>query len=197
MRIVLASGSPYRRRLLQRLVGDFDCVTPAVDERPRPGERGKTMALRLASEKARRVAADHPEALVIGSDQVASLGGQILAKPGRFEAAREQLLASSGSTVCFHTGLAVVAPDREQFHVEPFRVHFRRLAPAQIDVYLQREQPYDCAGSFRWEGLGIALFRRLEGDDPTSLEGLPLIALTGMLEAAGYPVLGSVRDNSS
>ncbi len=189
MQIILASSSPYRRRLLQRLVPEFLCEIPAVEERPRDGESAEELACRLALEKARDVAGRHPQALVIGSDQVASLGERILGKPGSFEAAREQLLASSGRTVSFYTGVALVAAGRERFHVEPFRVHFRALRDDQVDNYLRREQPYDCAGSFKCEGLGIALFQRLEGDDPTSLEGLPLIALTEMLEAAGYGVL--------
>jgi septum formation protein len=189
MQIILASSSPYRRRLLQRLVPEFLCEIPAVHERRRAGEPPRALACRLALEKARVVAGRHPQALVIGSDQVASLGGRVLGKPGSFEAAREQLLASSGRTVSFFTGIALIGAGREQFHVEPFQVHFRALRGDQIDAYLRREQPYDCAGSFKCEGLGIALFHRLEGEDPTSLEGLPLIALTGMLEAAGYSVL--------
>jgi septum formation protein len=190
MPIILASSSLYRRRLLQRLLPDFRCEIPFVDETSLAGEQPQDLALRLALEKAREISARYPEALVIGSDQVASLDGRIMGKPGGFEAAREQLLASSGRKLCFYTGLALVGPEGEQFHVEPFTVHFRRLENKQIENYLQREQPFDCAGSFKCEGLGIALFRRMQGDDPTSLEGLPLIALTRMLEKAGSPVLG-------
>jgi septum formation protein len=190
MSVILASSSPYRRRLLARLLADFDCESPQVDETPLPGETAPELAARLALAKARTVAQRHPGSLVIGSDQVAELDRNLLGKPGCFEAARAQLRAGSGRSVRFHTGLALVGGGLEQVHVEPFTVHFRELKDAEIDCYLQREQPYDCAGSFKCEGLGIALFRHMEGDDPTSLEGLPLIALTTMLAGAGMPVLG-------
>jgi septum formation protein len=136
------------------------------------------------------VAAAEPRALVIGSDQVASLDGLILGKPGSHAAARQQLRASSGKVLHFWTGLAVVCRARslELRHTEPFSVHFRDLADAAIDAYLRREQPFDCAGSFKWEGLGIALFEKLAGNDPTSLEGLPLIALTTLLGQAGIDI---------
>ena len=149
------------------------------------------MAARLAREKARAVALLHPESLVIGSDQVASLGKHILGKPGTHEAARLQLQASSARELCFYTGVAIccVADNIDRFHVEPFSVHFRELSDKSIENYLSREQPYDCAGSFKVEGLGIALFARLEGSDPTSLEGLPLIALTDLLRESGTDVL--------
>lgn len=191
MRLILASTSLYRRRLLERLQLPFDCEPPAVDERPQPGERPEDLARRLALAKARAVSRQHPEALVIGSDQVADLDGRVLGKPGGHAAARGQLEACSGRILRFWTGVAVtrVADGFERFHVEPFCVHFRRLARENVENYLNREHPYDCAGSFRWEGLGIALFKRLEGDDPTALEGLPLIALTDLLAAAGVPVI--------
>jgi len=191
MRLLLASTSPYRQRLLQRFQLPFDCVPPAVDETPLPGERPEDLARRLALAKAHAVSREHPEALVIGSDQVADLGGRVLGKPGGHVAAREQLEACSGTLLRFWTGLAVTrgGDGFERFHVEPFCVHFRRLGPKNIENYLSRERPYDCAGSFRWEGLGIALFERLEGADPTALEGLPLIALTDLLAAAGVDVL--------
>ena len=192
MPVVLASTSPYRRRLLARLQLPFQCDSPGVEESIRPGEGPADRALRLALEKAQAVAARHPASLVIGSDQVASIGDRVIRKPGCFDAALEQLRASSGRAVSFHTAVAIICSDRSvrESHVELFRVHFRQLDDITITRYLEREEPYDCAGSFKWESLGIALFSRMEGDDPTSLEGLPLIALTGLLERAGHPVLG-------
>ncbi len=194
MPVILASSSPYRRRLLARLQLPFQCESPGVEELPLEGEGAAERARRLALEKAEAVAARHPTALVIGSDQVASIDGLIIGKPGGFDAAREQLRASSGRTVSFHTAVALICPERaiRESHVDLFRVHFRQLDEATITRYLEREEPYDCAGSFKWESLGIALFRRMEGDDPTSLEGLPLIALTTLLERAGHPVLGAL-----
>lgn len=191
MHLILASTSPYRRALLERLQLPFDCVAPDVDETPLPGETAAQLALRLAAAKARAVSRLHPGALVIGSDQVASLGERILGKPGGPERAREQLRASSGNTVVFHTGIALTcsAADFSARRLVPFRVAFRTLTDAQIDHYLTREAPWDCAGSFKWERLGIALFERLTGEDPTSLEGLPLIALCDLLSEAGHPVL--------
>lgn len=205
MDIILASTSPYRRRLLERLQIRFRCLPPDVDESRLPGEMPAVMASRLALAKARSVALAHPDALVIGSDQVAALEGipdhksaagtSILGKPGNHEAARAQLQASSGRVACFYTGIALscIATGFERFHVEPFRVYFREIDDKSIENYLLREQPYDCAGSFKCEGLGIALFERLEGRDPTGLEGLPLITLTGLLAEAGCPVLGGNR----
>jgi len=192
MDIILASTSPYRQRLLERLQLPFQCHSPAVDETRLPGEPPARMAARLALAKARSVAANYPDALVIGSDQVAALDERVMGKPGSYEAARAQLKASAGRVVSFYTGVALCrARDAlEQFHVEPFKVHFRDVDDQSISNYLQREQPYDCAGSFKCEGLGIALFSRLEGRDPTSLEGLPLIALTDLLALAGVAVLG-------
>ena len=151
------------------------------------------MARRLALAKARSIAADYPDALVIGSDQVAAVDDRVIGKPGTHARACEQLQDSSGREVHFYTGLALVCHSRsiERFHVEPFSVHFRALDRARIEHYLQREQPYDCAGSFKCEGLGIALFTRMDGDDPTSLEGLPLIALTNLLAEVGVDVLAS------
>jgi MAF protein len=191
MDIILASTSPYRRRLLGRLQIPFRTLAPRVREAQLPGEAPTAMAARLAQAKAGSIARLHPDALVIGSDQVASLDGAVVGKPGAYEAARTQLRASSGRVLRFHTGVALsCAANRfERVHVEPFDVYFRELGDKSIDDYLQREQPYDCAGSFKWEGLGIALFERLEGRDPTGLEGLPLIALTGLLAEAGIDVL--------
>lgn len=187
MQIVLASTSPYRRRLLDRLQLDFRCEPPAVDETALPGETARELAARLALAKARSVAQLAPESLVIGSDQAAELDGRILGKPGHHGAALAQLRTCSGREVIFHTGLALTWTSRghEEVHVEPFSVTFRSLAAAQLDDYLRRDTPYDCAGSFKVEGLGIALFERLTGADPTSLEGLPLIALTGALGRLG------------
>lgn len=191
MDLILASTSPYRRRLLERLQISFRCVPPEVDESRLPGEDPRALALRLAQAKARFVATLHPSALVIGSDQVASLDGRCIGKPGNYEAAAAQLRCSSGKRVDFHTGIALVCHDRHfsDSLVVPFSVQFRPLSDAQIDNYLHREQPYDCAGSFKCEGLGIALFERMIGDDPTALEGLPLIALSALLSAAGLAVL--------
>jgi MAF protein len=195
MDLILASSSPYRQRLLARLQIPFSCIAPEVDETRLPGEAPAALAARLALEKARAVARAHPDSLVIGSDQVAALGDTVMGKPGGHAAAFAQLRSSAGREVRFHTGIALhcAASGFERFHVEPYSVHFRELSDKSINNYLEIEQPYDCAGSFKWEGLGIALFARMEGDDPTSLEGLPLIALTGLLTAAGLPVLGITR----
>ena len=191
MDIILASTSAYRRQLLGRLQIDFRCLAPEVDEARKPGEAPMAMAGRLALAKARSIARLHPNALVIGSDQVAALDGHVMGKPGSYEVAYSQLRASSGRIVHFYTAVALSckATGFESCHVEPFAAHFREIDDKSIKNYLLREQPYDCAGSFKCEGLGIALFERLEGRDPTSLEGLPLIALTGLFAAAGIPVL--------
>lgn len=187
MEIILASSSPYRRALLERLNLPFECISPDVDEAPLPNEAPAILAQRLALTKARVVASQHPDALVIGSDQVASVLGAVHGKPGNLEAAARQLRNSAGQRVSFYTGLALIGINAglELQHVEPFHVHFRPLSDADIHGYLSREQALDCAGSFKVEGLGITLFERLEGDDPTSLEGLPLISLTRLLREAG------------
>jgi septum formation protein len=191
MDIILASTSPYRQALLQRLQIPFRSLPPVADETPLPGEPPADLAARLALAKARSLSTQYPDALVIGSDQVAAIGADIMGKPGSHPAAAIQLQRSSGREVCFHTAVALVhgATRREWFHVEPFSAHFRVLSEQMIENYLRREQPYDCAGSFKWEGLGITLFARLEGNDPTSLEGLPLIALTDLLAHAGVNIL--------
>ncbi|WP_336366849.1 Maf family protein [Marinobacter sp. C2H3] len=184
-RLVLASSSPYRKALLERLGLPFDCASPDIDETPLPGERPDILATRLACTKAAALADRYPDAWIIGSDQVAALpDGTLLGKPGSHERARAQLAASQGGQVTFHTGLCLLEarPDgRRLTHCEPFTAHFRTLTDQEIDRYLRREQPYDCAGSFKMEGLGIALFERLEGRDPNSLIGLPVIALIDML----------------
>ena len=190
-RLILASTSPFRRELLQRLGLPFTTRAPVADESRLEGEEAPALVARLAELKARSVARHEPGALVIGSDQVAVLDGEIIGKPGDHRRALAQLRRASARRVTFYTGLCLFdgATDRHQSAVEPFKVVFRSLAPAMIESYLRREQPYQCAGSFKSEGLGIALFERLEGDDPTSLIGLPLIRLTRMLEAAGLAVL--------
>ncbi len=191
-RLLLASTSPFRRELLARLALPFTVQAPQVDETCLPGESALELVARLAEGKAEAVARRQGSAaLIIGSDQAAVLEGVIIGKPGNHEQAVAQLQQASGRTVVFHTGLCLLdsASAWRQIAVEEFRVVFRVLTPAMIERYLRREQPYQCAGSFKSEGLGIALFDRLEGDDPTSLIGLPLIRLTRMLEAAGVVVL--------
>jgi len=191
MDIILASTSPYRRALLERLQVKFQCIPPCVAEDTIAGEAPAGMAARLARSKAEAVANLYPHALIIGSDQVAAIGDEVFGKPGNFENAKLQLRASSGREVRFYTAVALICMHRglEQFHVELFSVYFRTLSDAEIVNYLQREQPYDCAGSFKVEGLGIALFEKLVGNDPTSLEGLPLIKLTELLANMDVNVL--------
>jgi septum formation protein len=190
-RLVLASTSPYRKELLARLALEFSVAAPHVDERPLGGEAPAETALRLATLKAQAVRAAHRDALIIGCDQVATSGARALGKPGDHARAAEQLRALSGKSADFHTGLVLLdaASGRLQSEVVPCRVHFRQLDEARIERYLRREQPYDCAGSAKAEGLGIALIARIETEDPTSLIGLPLIALSAMLERAGLPVI--------
>lgn len=185
--LVLASTSPFRRELLERLAIDFQCDSPDCDETPVPGESPQAMVQRLAEAKARSVADRYPAALVIGSDQCAELDGKILGKPGGFDTAFEQLKNASGRTVRFHTGLCLINSENRDLQVEDvlFDVEFRNLGDGEITRYLEKEQPYNCAGSFKSEGLGITLFERLRGDDPTALIGLPLIALCRMLRNQG------------
>ena len=190
--LILASTSRYRRELLSRLGLAFEVHAPQVDETALPGETPRRLAERLALAKAEAVAATHADAVVIGSDQTATLdGAQVIGKPGTHERAVAQLRAASGRTLVFHTGLAVVASSRgfRKVSVVDTRVRFRALSDAQIEAYLAREPAYDCAGSAKSEGLGIALIAALEGSDPSALVGLPLIELTSALEAAGCPVL--------
>ena len=190
-RLILGSTSVYRRALLHRLRLRFDVVAPQVDESPRPAEAPQALALRLALEKARDVAARHPGAVVIGADQVADLAGQAMGKPGDHARAVAQLQALCGQWVTFHTAVAVLRPDTgfEQVQVAPVRVRFRALSDADIERYLALEQPYDCAGSAKCEALGIALLEAVESDDPTALVGLPLIRTCRMLREAGIDVL--------
>jgi septum formation protein len=185
--LVLGSTSRYRRDLLQRLRLPFDVVAPEVDETPAPGETPLALALRLALAKARAVAAQRPDAIVIGSDQVADLNGEPLGKPGTHARAVAQLQRMSGQTVVFQTALAVVctATGFEQVDCASVRVVFRPLADDEIERYLIAETPYDCAGSAKSEGLGIALLDHIDNDDPTALVGLPLIRTARLLRQAG------------
>jgi septum formation protein len=189
--LVLGSSSKSRKILLERLQIPFICDSPDIDESARPGESALELVRRLSSEKAAAVAERHPNALVIGSDQVAVNQDQILGKPGDAETAFHQLQMASGKTVQFYTGLCLhnARTGLQQVLVEPFMVKFRELDAAQIKGYIQKEKPFSCAGSFHSEGLGIALFDRLEGDDPAALMGLPLIRLVQMLENEGVDLL--------
>ncbi|MCG5494862.1 Maf family protein [Ectothiorhodospira variabilis] len=189
--LVLASTSPFRRELLQRLALPFDTCSPQVDETPKAGEAPGAMVARLAEAKARAGAEQKPDSLIIGSDQCAELDGRILGKPGSHQRAVEQLGAASGRTVVFHTGLCLLnaVTGEAQVDLATFRVRFRSLSAEQIENYLRKEQPYQCAGSIKSEGLGIALFEAMEGDDPTALVGLPLIRLCSMMERAGLAVV--------
>ncbi|NMM80473.1 septum formation inhibitor Maf [Acidovorax sp. SRB_14] len=185
--LVLGSTSPYRRELLQRLRLPFSVLAPDVDETPQPGEAPRALALRLALAKARAVAALHPGAVVIGSDQVADLAGHALGKPHTHERALAQLRLMSGHSVVFQTAVAVVclATGFEQVDLAAVTVRFRALSDAEMERYLRAEQPYDCAGSAKSEGLGISLLDAIDSDDPTALVGLPLIRTCRMLRAAG------------
>ncbi len=189
-RLLLASSSPYRRELLSRLRLPFDCRAPHIDETANPGESPEQLVRRLSREKAQALAETHPDHLIIGSDQVAVLDDRIIGKPHTFERAREQLLSCSGRRLDFLTGLALLDSRSgvEQLDCLSFSVHFRELSEAQIDRYLSAEKPFDCAGSFKAEGLGISLFRATEGEDATSLIGLPLIRLVDMLNSAGIEI---------
>jgi MAF protein len=189
--LLLASSSPYRRALLERLRLPFICQSPDTDEAALPDESPEQLVRRLAEAKARTLSARYQDHLIIGSDQVAALAdGRILGKPHTFERAREQLRAASGHSVTFHTGLCLYNSQSGRCQVDciPFTVHFRPLDDARIERYLRTEQPYDCAGSFKSEGLGISLFRSTTGEDCTSLIGLPLIRLVDMLLAEGLEI---------
>ncbi len=188
--LVLASSSPYRRELLTRLHLPFTWSAPQIDETRHPNEDADTLVRRLSLEKAQALLATHPQHLIIGSDQVAVLGTQILGKPHTLERACEQLMAASGNSVIFLTGLTLLnsATGQQQTDCVTFTVHSRTLSEAQIMRYLTTEQPLDCAGSFKAEGLGISLFRSTEGSDSNSLIGLPLIRLVDMLQASGIEI---------
>ncbi|PMZ88103.1 MULTISPECIES: nucleoside triphosphate pyrophosphatase [unclassified Pseudomonas] len=188
--LLLASSSAYRRELLTRLQLPFTCSSPDIDESHHSGESAIELVKRLAEEKARALADSHTAHLIIGSDQVAVLGERIIGKPHTFDKAREQLLAASGASVTFLTGLALFNSQTGRCQVDcvPFTVHMRTLDAPRIERYLRAEQPYDCAGSFKAEGLGVSLFRSTEGPDATSLIGLPLIRLIDMLLTEGVQV---------
>ena len=188
--LLLASSSIYRRELLARLQLPFICSSPDIDESHQSGESAIELVKRLAEAKTRALADSHPAHLIIGSDQVAVLDGRIIGKPHTFDKAREQLLAASGTRVTFLTGLALLNSQTGACQIDciPFTVHMRHLDPARIERYLLAEQPYDCAGSFKAEGLGVSLFQSTEGPDATSLVGLPLIRLVDMLLVEGVQI---------
>jgi len=190
-KIVLASTSPFRKGLLSRLNLDFETASPDVDESVIENETPEQLVARLSESKARAVASSYTKALVIGSDQVAVVEDRMLGKPGTHEKAAEQLTQLSGKKVIFFTGLCVLNSQTNNIQIEvvSFNVVFRTLNKKQIENYLHKEQPYNCAGSFKSEGLGIALFERLQGDDPNTLIGLPLIRLVRMLENEGIEVI--------
>ncbi len=193
VRIVLASTSRYRGQLLARIVPQFGQVAPGVDESERPGEDAATLASRLAAAKAQAAAAKHAGAVVIGSDQAAELDGTVLGKPGDFESACRQLRRASGRNVAFHTAVCIIdareVPARTHAGRELTRVQFRPLDDGEIRRYVARDRPLDCAGSFKVESAGVALFERIESTDPTALIGLPLILVCGLLRQAGIAVI--------
>ena len=191
MQLVLATTSPYRRELFARFGLPFSQLAPGVDERPRAGEHPAALAARLSEAKARALIQHCPDALIIGSDQTAACGSLTLGKPGDFTTARAQLQNLSGQTAHFYTAVTVLdaATSAAETRTAITEVVFRALAAGEIDRYLEREQPYDCAGSFKAEGLGIALFKALRSDDPTALIGLPLISLRDLLAEFGVDVI--------
>ena len=186
--LILASTSVYRRELLQRLRIPFEVISPKVDETPLTGESPLDLALRLANAKAVAVAKEHPHAWVIGSDQVADLCGAAIGKPGNFERALAQLQMMRGQTVTFHTALCLMKGDTQTTLNVPTEVTFRKLSDDVLENYLRAEEPYDCAGSAKSEGLGISLLESIQSDDPTALIGLPLIAVSGLLRDAGFVI---------
>lgn len=187
MELLLASTSPYRRQQLAQLGWRFEVLGPQVDEVMEPGEAPEVFALRMAEAKALSVAATRPDAFVIGGDQVCAFNGEVVRKPGNHENARAQLLRFSGQRVDFYSALAVVKGDRTIRHNTLTAVFFRTLSDDQIERYLQWDQPYDCAGSFKVEQAGLTLMRSVQSDDPSALMGLPLIALSEALRTLGYP----------
>ena len=193
--LILGSTSRYRRELLQRLRVPFEVVSPDVDETPLTGEAPQALATRLALAKAKAVAALHPHAVVIGSDQVADLNGEPLGKPGTHERAVLQLQRMRGHTVVFQTAVSVVcqASGFEQTELAQIKVRFRDLSDTEIEAYLRAEEPYDCAGSAKSEGLGIVLLDAIDNDDPTALIGLPMIRTARLLRAAGIDLLGALK----
>jgi MAF protein len=193
--LVLGSTSPFRKSILEKLNLPFECAKPNVDETALAKETPQALVERLAIEKAKAVAKEFPNALIIGSDQVAVCRGEILGKPHNFENAVKQLSMFSNETVTFYTGLCVYDSENRSVKslVEPFLVHFNELSLAEIESYLNAEQPYNCAGSFKSEGLGICLFNKLEGDDPNTLIGLPLIKLIALLKQHGLDILAEQK----
>ena len=191
MQIILGSTSPYRKELLGRLGLAFESAAPDIDETRLTDEMPQALVARLAEEKAKAVAENYTDSLIIGSDQVAVLNNEVLGKPGNHEKAVSQLEKASGETVTFYTGLCLynTATKNLQLDVVQFNVVFRKLTRDQIEQYLKAEQPYNCAGSFKSEGLGVVLFERLEGEDPSALIGLPLIRLCRMLEQEGVKII--------
>jgi len=189
--LILGSSSPFRAEILAKLGLPFIKVSPDIDESSLAGEQPHQLVQRLSEQKAYKIAESHPNALIIGSDQVAVLAGEVLGKPGNHNNAMKQLTAASGKTVNFLTGLALLNSQTGHIQsvVESFEVEFKTLSASQIDFYLRQEQPYQCAGSFKSEGFGISLFSKLRGNDPNSLIGLPLIRLISLLEAEGIDVL--------
>ncbi|MGO0306561.1 Maf family protein [Endozoicomonas acroporae] len=192
MNILLASGSPYRKRLLEQLNLTFSQASPDIDETPEPGESARELAIRLSREKALILADQYPDTLIIASDQTAALDNRILGKPGTREQAIQQLSSCSSRQVVFHTGLCLLntSTAEHQLTCVDYTVWFRTLSSTQIATYIDAESPLDCAGSFKCEGLGITLFEKMAGDDPDSLVGLPLITLTTMLMNEGVYPLG-------
>ena len=190
--LVLASTSPFRQALLSKLGLPFITAAPDCDETPRPDENAQDLVQRLALAKAHALAAEYPTRWIIGSDQVCVLEGKIAGKPHTVDNACAQLAAASGKVITFYTGLALIQPQSglQQVICEPFTVHFRNLSAMEIRRYVELEQPLNCAGSFKSEGLGICLFEKLEGRDPNTLIGLPLIALNAMLRSVGINALG-------
>jgi MAF protein len=191
MKLVLGSTSPFRKALLQRLGIDFECDSPDIDETPLKDEPVEEMVVRLAIAKAQAISARHPNSLIIGSDQSAVLNGKKLSKPGNFENAFKQLSRASGQKITFQTGLCLLntSTGNIQSSCVPYTVVFKELTPTMIENYLHKEEPYNCAGSFKSEALGIALFERFEGSDPNSLIGLPLIELVNFLDNEGFSIL--------
>ena len=191
MKLVLGSTSPFRKALLEKLHVDFECDSPDIDETPLPDETVEDMVTRLAIAKAQAISARHPNSLIIGSDQSAVLNGEKLSKPGNFENAYKQLTRASRQKITFQTGLCLLNTDSGniQSACVPYTVVFKALTPQMIENYLRKEEPYNCAGSFKSEALGIALFERFEGADPNALIGLPLIELVNFLGNEGFSIL--------
>ncbi|WP_299203453.1 nucleoside triphosphate pyrophosphatase [uncultured Amphritea sp.] len=190
-RLILASSSPFRKAILDKLNLPYEAVSPDIDESRLEAETPRQYVARLAEQKARALQSDYPDALIIGSDQTAIINGATIGKPGSYETAFRQLADASGQKITFLTGLSLLNSNTGDCETDviPFHVHFRTLTPTMIENYLKAEQPYNCAGSFKSEGLGIALFEKLEGDDPNTLIGLPLIRLIRMLENQGVNVI--------